>query len=395
MEKSHRLNLIFACLGLIVIFCSGFTGLVGGFIGYRLADSDGLNDLVSSTISTVHEESAIIEVAEKASPAVVSIVITKDLPVYEEYLYEPFGDYGFSIPRRRQTGTEEQQIGAGSGFLVSPQGLILTNRHVVSDTEAHYTVIFNDGTQLDAEVLDRDTLLDIAMVQVKAEQDLPYLKLGDSDNLQIGQTAIAIGNSLGEFSNTVSTGIISGLSRSIIASDSTGSSAEQLSGVIQTDASINPGNSGGPLLDIGGNVIGVNVAVAQNAENIGFAIPINSVKKILDSVQRTGKIVRPYLGVRYLLLDAELAQQRGLSVTSGALVVEGDEGEPAIVSGSPAEAAGLRVGDIITKIDDQVITQQHTLQTIIQNYNVDDSLTLEVVRGEDTITLTATLAEQE
>ena len=232
------------------------------------------------------EESAITETINKVNPAVVSIIVTKDVPIVEQYFenFDPFeeffrdpfgGGFNFQIPRIREKGTEKREVGGGSGFFVSKDGLVVTNRHVVSDTAAEYTVLTNDGEKHEAEVLARDPILDIAILKIKAG-NVPYLEFGDSSKIKLGQKVIAIGNALGEFRNSVSVGVVSGLSRSIVAGDNFGRS-ELLEEVIQTDAAINPGNSGGPLLDINGKVIGVNVAVSRGAGNIGFSLPARLV----------------------------------------------------------------------------------------------------------------------
>jgi S1-C subfamily serine protease len=243
-----------------------------------------------SEIKVIDEQSAVIDVVSKSDGSVVSIVGTKDLGNIDRFF-------------RRQTSSkadQKQTVGAGTGFIVSKEGYILTNRHVVDDSSADYTVVFSDEEIYPVKVLARDTVLDIAILKVDIQnRDLKALSFGDSDSIKVGQTAIAIGNSLGEFNNSVSKGIISGLARTITAADEVTGSSEILDDIIQTDASINPGNSGGPLLDINGNVIGINVAKAQSAENIGFAIPINNIKPILESVITKGKIERPYLGIRY------------------------------------------------------------------------------------------------
>lgn len=243
-------------------------------------------------------EEAITKAVEKVSPSVVSIIVTKDLPVIERYFqeYNPFGDddffrqffgdeFNFQVPQYRQKGTEKQEVGGGTGFIVSSEGLILTNKHVVADKEAEYTVLTNEGEKIPARVLSRDPVGDIAVLKID-KSNLPAVKLGNSDNLKIGQTVIAIGNALGEFRNTVSVGIISGLKRSLTATSGLGQS-EELAEVIQTDAAINQGNSGGPLLNLNGEVIGINVAMAVGAENIGFSLPINSVKKSVDQSKQT------------------------------------------------------------------------------------------------------------
>ncbi len=369
-------GLIAGCFGLFIITLTFGFGFAGGYLGNRLADNVGIFN--TNNVEVLHEESAIISVAEKASPSVVSIVITKDVPLYENY-YDPYSFYGYN---RQQIGSERQQVGAGTGFIITDDGLIITNRHVVEDEEASYTVIFSDGTKIEAEVLSKDTVLDIAFVKIEGANYQP-LTLGSSDKLKVGQTVVAIGNALGEFSNTVSTGIISGLQRDIVATDSSGRSEEELNGVIQTDASINSGNSGGPLLDILGNIIGVNVAVASGeAENICFAIPVDVVKDLIERLNTDGTIERPVLGVRYLLIDGDIQARNDLSVDYGALIVRGDTASDLpVIPGSPADKAGLRENDIILEIDGKKITTDNTLQFIIQNYKINDTVTLKVLRA--------------
>ena len=237
-------------------------------------------------------EMQVIKTVKTASPAVVAITISKNVPIIEQCPYNPFSNlppefqqfFGQNLQFYQpcQKGTKLQEVGGGSGFIISVDGLILTNKHVVVDTAAEYTVFTNDGKKYSAKVLARDPNIDIAVIKISAS-NLPTIKLGDSDSIQVGQTAIAIGNALGEFRNTVNVGIVSGLSRNITASGG-GGLTETIYNVIQTDASINPGNSGGPLLNLRGEVMGINTAIAQNAQSIGFAIPINQVKEIINNV---------------------------------------------------------------------------------------------------------------
>jgi S1-C subfamily serine protease len=241
---------------------------------------------------TIDYEQAVIKAVESASPAVISIIISKDLPKIEQCPYNPFGNLppdlqdlfgqGFQFYQPCQVGTERQEVGGGSGFIVSSDGLIVTNKHVVADIDAFYTVLTNDGKKYDAVVLTRDPSQDLAIIKISAS-GLPVLKLGNSDSIKLGQTAIAIGNALGEFRNTVSVGTVSGLFRDIVASDGRTGKSEKIEGLIQTDAAINSGNSGGPLLNLKGEVIGINTATVSGAENIGFAIPINKAKEAVKT----------------------------------------------------------------------------------------------------------------
>lgn len=368
-----------------------FAALDKGNSSESKSDAAVLRDVVS-------EESRIIDVVEKASPAVVSIVITKDVPIIEQYYqeFDPFGDdffqqffggrgFRFQIPQQRQNGTEKREIGGGSGFFISSDGYIVTNKHVVDDDEAEYTVLTTDGEKYDAEILAKDPALDVAILKVKGN-NFPYLSFGDSDLLKPGQTVIAIGNALAEFRNSVSVGVVSGLSRSIVAGDMFGRS-EYLEGVIQTDAAINPGNSGGPLLDIKGNVIGVNVAVDRGAENVGFALTSNTVKNIADSVQKYGEIVRPYIGVRYTLITETLKKKNNLPVDYGVLVSRGETPEDlAVIPGSPADKAGIVENDIILEVDGVKLEQGKSLATVIRGKRVGDIVKLKILhKGSEKI----------
>lgn len=395
-QNSNSANWIVG--GGILLLFSLLMGIFGGVLGTRLAESSdsARRTVVENTaedLKVIDQSSSVIEVAETASPSVVSVVITKNLPVYENEFYSPFGDDSLSIPRRRQVGTQQQQVGAGTGFIINEDGLIITNRHVVSDTSANYTVVLNDNRKFAAKVLARDTVLDIAVLDIEEDvEGLQALNLGDSDKIQIGQTAISIGNSLGRFSNTVSAGIVSGLERTITASSRDGLDAQQLEGVIQTDASINPGNSGGPLLDVAGNVIGVNVAIAQDAENVGFAIPINFVKPVIDSVIEFGEIRRPYLGVVYQQVTPEFAEELELPVEYGALV-KNNSGQAAVLPNSPAAKADVKNGDLIYSVNGVNLTARTSLQREIQKYRIGDTVTLEVYRGGERIVIAVTLEQ--
>jgi len=349
-------------------------------------------------------ENAVVSAVKKASPAVVSITISENVPVIENCPIDPlqdvpsdlrqfFGnDFQGNATAPCTTGkTQLQAVGGGSGFIISSDGLIVTNKHVVSDTKASYTVLTNDGKTYPAKVLARDPSQDLAVVKINAT-GLPTVTLGDSDGLQLGQTAIAIGNALGQFSNTVSVGVISGLSRTVTASGPTGGT-ETIEGVVQTDAAINPGNSGGALLNLRGEVIGINTAIASNAENIGFAIPINRAKSAINSVVSTGAIHAPYLGVRYLPITSDIATQQKLPVTQGALV-QGATGQVAVQAGSPAAKAGIQAGDIITAVNGQDVDANHDLGDLVSQHNVGDTVTLDINRAGKMMTVPVTLAER-
>lgn len=346
------------------------------------------------------QEEAVIKVVKDVSPSVVSIIITKNLPVYEQYFVNPFGEgspFNIEIPQIRQKGTQQQEVGGGSGFIISEDGMILTNKHVVSDQTAEYTVLTNEGKKYPAKVLALDPAQDIAIIKIDnaVAGSFRSVKFGDSSNLQIGQTIIAIGNALGEFRNTVSVGVISGLGRTITASG--GDLVETLEDVIQTDAAINAGNSGGPLLNLKGEVIGINTATVQGAQNIGFALPINLAKKDIEQVKNQGKISYPFLGIYYTLITPELKEKYNLAVDYGAWVGRDKNGDPSkevLLSGSPAESIGLQRDDIILEFNAEKITSDNSLAKIISKYNPGDKITLKVLRGKDEKFFQLTLGER-
>lgn len=346
-------------------------------------------------------EAQVVNAVKVSSSAVVAITISKNVPIIEQCPYNPFSNlppefqqfFGENMQFYQpcQKGTKLQEVGGGSGFIVSSDGLILTNKHVVEDASAQYTVFTNDGKKYPAKILARDTITDVAVIKIDAS-DMPRVKLGNSDTIAVGQTAIAIGNALGEFRNTVSVGVVSGLSRNITASGA--GLSETIFDVIQTDASINPGNSGGPLLNLKGEVIGINTAMVSGAQSIGFAIPINQVKRVVSDVLNFGKIKTPFLGVRYVAITPALKESKKLPFDYGALVTKGDKGEPPTVPGSPADKAGLKEGDIILKFDGYKIDLDHPLISRINIYSAGDKINLEIWRDGEMITLQVTLAEK-
>lgn len=346
-------------------------------------------------------ESFVVNAVKKTNPAVVAITLTKEVPKYElapQSGQNPFGglfpNFFFNFPQYQQNGTEKREIGGGSGFFVSADGLIVTNKHVVDQKDVSYTVFTNDGEKHEAKVVALDPVLDIALIKIEGS-GFPYLTLGDSDKLEVGQSVIAIGNALGEFRNTVSVGVVSGLARSITAGDNSGAS-ELLDQVIQTDAAINPGNSGGPLLNLSGQVIGVNVAIAAGSQNVGFALPVNSVRGAVESVEKTGKIVRPYLGVRYVPVTPEMKDKNKLTVDYGVLVKAGtDASELAVLPGSPADKAGIVENDIILEVNGTKLDDKTSLASIIRVKNIGDVVTLKILhRGEEkTVSVTLEAAK--
>ncbi|HUX36074.1 MAG TPA: trypsin-like peptidase domain-containing protein [Candidatus Paceibacterota bacterium] len=348
-------------------------------------------------------EGAVIDAVKKASPAVVSITVSKYVPILEQCPSNPFSDlppefqqfFGGntgSFSTTCDTGKKQlQDVGGGSGFIISSNGLILTNKHVVSDTTASYTVLTNDGKKYSAKVLARDPSQDLAVVKIDAE-NLPVVELGDSDQLELGQTAIAIGNALGEFRNTVSVGVVSGLSRTVTAGGAD-FGQETIQGVIQTDAAINPGNSGGPLLNLRGQVIGINTAMASGAQSIGFAMPINSAKRDIESVKTSGEIQVPFLGVRYMMITPDIAKKEKLPVDYGALVRGSSDG-PAVQPNSPADKAGIKAEDIIIEVDGQKIDSDHLLGDVISQKNVGQSVSIKINRGGNEMTVNAVLEKR-
>ncbi len=360
---------------------------------------------VGEYVPQTTQEQAVIKVVKNYSPAVVSIIVTKDLPVIEQYYISPFENFfndpffQIQIPQYRQKGTQKQEIGGGSGFIVSEDGLVLTNKHVVLDEQAEYTVLTNDGNKFPAKVLARDPVQDLAVLKIEPEKNaasqsaaFPVVKLGDSSKLEIGQTVVAIGNALGEFRNTVSVGVVSGLGRTITASG--GTFVETLEDVIQTDAAINKGNSGGPLLNLMGEVIGINTATVQDAQSIGFAIPINVAKKDIDQVKNFGKIVYPFLGVRYVLVTEQIQKQNNLPVSYGAWVQKGTGGEAAVTPGSAAEKAGIKQGDIILELNSEKITLDNSLAKVLQKYSPGDKVALKIMRSGKEMSVEVTLGER-
>lgn len=355
-----------------IIMLSRDDGSLAKKLGFK--NWDKLSIPLTQTMKiNVQESSAIIDASSKISPSVVSIVAKSQIQTI----------YG---------GTAEAES-AGTGFIITSDGLILTNKHVASTINAAYSVITADGKNYDAAVQSIDPLNDLAVIKISAT-GLPVVELGDSDQLVVGQWVVAVGNALGQYQNTVTAGVISAKQRDIQASSSTGASSENLSGMLQTDTAINSGNSGGPLVNLQGQVIGINTAVASNAQGIGFAIPINAAKSAIDSIKKTGKIIRPYLGVRYLPITPDIAKSNNLKYDYGVLIVRGNGlAQLAVVPGSPADKAGIVENDIILEINGERIGSNNGLTSLLTKYNVGDTVNIKISHSGEEKTVKVTLQE--
>lgn len=371
---------------------SSFPKTQQGFLPQSLTEN------VNEPAST--HEAVIEQVVAKAAPSVVSVVATKDLPVIERYYTNPFGNDDFfnqffpqlQIPQYRQNGTERKEVAGGTGFVVSSDGFVLTNRHVVNIKDADFTVVFSDGTREDAELIAKDPVEDLAVLRIQ-RTGLQPIPLGDSDAVVIGQSVIAIGNTLGEFQNTVSVGVVSGLARRLIAGG--GGESEVIENAIQTDAAINPGNSGGPLLNLRGEAIGVSTAIVVGSQNVGFAIPINKAKKALGDVEATGKITHAYLGVRHVPVSKEIQEARDLPYDYGALVIGSEDGrEPGVDPKSPAVKAGLREGDVLLSVNGERVDEAHSLTSLVIKHQVGEKVALRVYSQGSERDISVVLAER-
>ena len=323
--------------------------------------------------------SPIVSIAKKVCPAVITIVVSKDLPKIEGFYMLPFGGNNFVMPKIKKGKKEAVRIGGGSGFIISADGLVLTSRHVVEDPDAEYTVIVEPTKKYPAKILARDPINDIAILKIDAG-NLPCIELGDSEKIELGEDVIAVGNALGEFHDTVSAGIVSGLSRFIQTTNDFTKQAERLRGLIQTDAAINPGNSGGPLVNTEGKVVGINTAMIMGAQNIGFAIPINYAKKDLLEIEKYGKIQVPFMGIKYIILTKEISEKNKLPVDYGALVVRETLGEGPVIKNSAAEKSGIKEFDIILEAKGEKITSDNTLSDILHKCKIADEVELKILR---------------
>lgn len=362
--------------------------VVGGGLSRGNSFSFNLPDVIKNpplstsneNVKIVSEESVVIDVVKKAAPSVVTVAIKRDSA--SDSQNSPFGIFA---PQPDEESTTERYI--GSGFVLQKDGLIVTNKHVVDTRGVEYVIVDHEGKKYDVERIYRDPQNDVALIKTKgtASGGFKEMPLGDSTKLQVGQLSIAIGTPLGEFRNTVTTGVISGLGRGITAGSRFQGFVERLDNVIQTDAAINPGNSGGPLLNSGGQVIGINTAVASGGQSIGFAIPINVVKDSMKNFNDTGQFNRPFLGVSYTMISRQAALLNDLP--EGAYVRE-------IVPDSAAADAGIEVEDIITELDGKKVREaDNTIANVVNSKKVGDTITVKVYRNGDTLDLRATLKQ--
>lgn len=370
-RSNSQRNVIIMVAVAIVIVC-----FAAGYGGARLYSFLTQNGDISQHQSVANDgnkpvtqqEADIASVVDKVSPSVVSVLTTSQSasPLYGA----------------------QQQDGAGTGIIISKDGYILTNKHVI-DGATTVSVALSDGTTYDnVQVLGTDPLNDVAFLKVPNVSNLTPATLGDSSTIRVGQDVVAIGNSLGQYQNTVTSGIISGVGRPVSAQS--GSSVENLTDLIQTDAAINPGNSGGPLLNLSGQVVGINTAIVQDAQGIGFSIPINATKGMIKGVLAGKGVQRAYLGVNYIPVTADVAQHYNLPVKQGGYVYNGD-GKTAIVSGSPADKAGIQDKDIITQVGGIDVGPKGDVSSLVAEYAPGDTIQLTILRGGKTMTVNVTL----
>lgn len=374
--------------GLAVLFVAAvlLSGFGGAWIEHNLYKDDLADAKLGQSKKIVSNQSRLIsQIAKSVGPSVVSINV--DISGTSRDFF------GFAAP--------ESERAAGTGIIISDDGYVVTNRHVVPEGTTRVSVTLSDGSELkDVSVVDRTSQndsLDVAFLKINNTQghDLKAAELGDSSKVQVGDDVVAIGNALGQFQNTVTSGIISGFGRSVQAAGGDGSSAENLDNLFQTDAAINEGNSGGPLVNLNGQVIGINTAVAGNAQSIGFAIPINDVRGLIEQVLQKGSFARPYLGVRYISLTADLAKQFKLSVDEGAFIAPADDRfSNSVQPGGPADKAGLKQNDVITAVDNKKVDQSHSLTSRLSPHKPGDRVTLTVVRGNKTLHITVRLGSR-
>lgn len=369
-QKKYNSSRLIKIIATVVLV--GFlAGLAGGIIGVRYFPErlTSLNSTSSQQKIISSQSELFSSIARNVSPSVVSIDISS---TQKSTVYDFFG-----MPFNNAAPTKS----AGTGIILSSDGVVLTNRHVIPDGDSKITVTTSDGKKYEnVEVLAKDTRTnyDVAFIKIKGANGLKPAKLGDSDKMQVGDMVLAVGNALGEFENTVTSGIVSGKGRPVSAGDGA-NSVESLTNLFQTDAAINSGNSGGPLVNMNSEVIGLNTAVASSAQNIGFSIPINDIKVQITSILQKGKLEVPYLGIRYILVTPELKAKYELSTDMGAWL-KGDEQNLAVINGSPADKAGLKEGDIIIKINGQTIDSKNPPASALGKLKIGDKVEIVYLR---------------
>jgi S1-C subfamily serine protease len=373
-------------LVVVLLILSLGIGFLGGWLGSSSHQNSVNNQSIFDSKQTVvsSQSQVIAAVAKEVNPSVVSITATQTTAPTTSL-------FGFSTG----AGSSED---AGTGIILSASGLIITNHHVIPDGTTSVSVTLSDGTtynnvQVVGTTSDSSSL-DIGFLKIDNldGRKLVPAVIGDSSQMTVGSSVVAIGNALGQFQNTVTSGIISGYGRSVQATDSTGSTEEDLTDLFQTDAAINEGNSGGPLVNLSGQVVGINTAIASNSQNIGFAIPINDITGLIQGVEKTGKLEQPYLGVLYIPITSDIASQYNLSVSQGAWIPPTDvTGQASVIAGGPAANAGLQTGDVITAIDGQQLNQNTSLTSIIDKDQVGQVVTLSVQRGNKSFSIKVTL----
>lgn len=373
-KKKKRALIILAVIAGVWLVVGA--GVLGAWLSSQATQkNNSLTSGVDGNQVVTEDEADLANIVKKVGPTVVSVVTTQT-----------------TGSGRFQTTSE----GAGTGIIVSADGYILTNRHVVQDART-LEIINSEGERYsDVTLVGSDPLNDIAILKIKGAKDLPAAELGDSGTVRVGQRVIAIGNSLGQYQNTVTSGIISGLGRPVTAAtDELGMNVESLTDLLQTDAAINPGNSGGPLINMAGQVIGINTAIVSDAQSVGFAIPINAARGIIRGVLANGTIQKAYLGVQFVAITPDIRAELNLSERNGALVKSGTSGQAAVISGGPADKAGIREGDIITKVDDRVVGEQGGLGSLIAEFLPGEKVTLTIIRDGKTQEVSVTLGSYE
>ena len=370
---------------IVILLVIAIFGFGSGWLGSYLENKSGNNQLSTTQAKEIvtSQGELTAAIAGDVSPSVVSIEATSTSETTDI-----FGDV---------TPTTQQD--EGTGIIITSSGYVITNRHVIPAGTTSVSITLADGTTINNVQMVGTTAandsLDIGFLKINnAPEPLQPAILGDSSKVQVGDEVVAIGNALGQFQNTVTSGIISGRGRTIQAGDSTGTESEDLQDLFQTDAAINEGNSGGPLINENGEVIGINTALASNgAQNIGFTIPINDAEGLIKGILSTGKVERPYIGVYYETITPSIEKQNNLTVSQGAYIPQSNNGQASIVAGSPADQAGLKPGDVITAVNSTSVNASNSLSELIDENQVGNSISLTVIRGGNTMTLNATIGQ--